>query len=105
MSDRTRRQQIEEMLAEDPDDPFLWYGLAMEQVNAGEHEAALKTFAELRRRQPDYVPAYLQAGQLLARLDREDEARETFRAGIAAARQKGDRHAADEMEGFLDSLG
>ena len=66
-------QQIEEMLQEDPGDPFLWYGLAMEQLAAGEHQTALGTFDELRRRCPDYVPAYVQAGQLLVRLDREEE--------------------------------
>jgi predicted Zn-dependent protease len=105
MSGKTRRQQLEEMLREDPGDPFLWYGLAMEQAGAGEHEAALRTFDELRRRDPDYVPAYLQAGQLLARLDREEEARAVFQIGIAVARKKGDLHAAGEMEGFLDGLG
>jgi predicted Zn-dependent protease len=105
MSSKTRRQQIEAMLREDPGDPFLWYGLAMEQLAAGEHESALGTFDELRRRDPDYVPAYVQAGQLLARLDREDEARAVYQVGIAVARKKGDLHAAGEMEGFLDGLG
>src|SRR4051794_34230556 len=105
MSSTTRRQQIEAMLQDDPNDSFLWYGLAMEQLSAGEHEAALGTFNELRRRSPDYVPAYVQAGQLLARLDREEEARAVYQIGIAAARRKGDQHAAGEMEGFLDALG
>jgi predicted Zn-dependent protease len=105
MAGKTRRQRIEDLLREDPNDSFLWYGLAMEQAGAGEHEAALWTLDELRRRDPDYVPAYLQAGQLLARLDREEEARAVFQIGIAVARRKGDLHAAGEMEGFLDGLG
>src|SRR5262249_54433763 len=36
MSDNSRRQQVEEMLAADPDDSFLRYALAMEQQSAGE---------------------------------------------------------------------
>ena len=67
----TRRERIEAMLRDDPSDPFLWYGLAMEQAGS-EPEAALKTFAELRARFPDYVPGYVQAGQLLAKQGRDD---------------------------------
>jgi predicted Zn-dependent protease len=102
---RSRREQIEEMLAGDPSDPFLWYGLAMEHHSGGNAEAALRAFDELRQRFPDYVAGYMQAGQLLAKLGRDDEARETWREGVAVARRVGDLHAAGEMEGFLTSLG
>jgi Tfp pilus assembly protein PilF len=105
MAGKSRKQQIEEMLAEDPNDPFLRYGLAMEYVSAGQDAEALRCFEELLRVAPDYVPAYMQAGRTLVRLNREDEARTIYRTGIATARQKGDRHAADEMEGFLQELG
>ena len=104
MAGKTRKQQIEAMLAEDPNDAFLWYGLAMESSGAGDNEGALKAFAELQTRFPGYVPGYLQAGQLLARLGRDDEARATFRAGIETAKRAGDLHAAGEMEGFLEGL-
>jgi Flp pilus assembly protein TadD len=104
MSQKTRRQQLEEMLAEFPDDSFLRYGLAMELAGAGDNEGALTRFHELMQKDPDYVPAYLQAGQLLARLGREAEARTVYRTGIAAARRKGDDHAAGEMEGLLNML-
>jgi predicted Zn-dependent protease len=105
MTGKSRRQQIEEMLAEDPHDPFLRYGLAMEHVGAGQDEEAVLCLQELLRRTPDYVPAYVQAGRALVRLKREEEARAVFRGGIAAARQKNDLHAAGEMEAFLEELG
>ncbi|HEY7157881.1 MAG TPA: hypothetical protein VH575_28240 [Gemmataceae bacterium] len=104
MSGKSRKQQIEEMLAEDPNDPFLRYGLAMEHVSAGQDEEAVRCFQELLRVAPEYVPAYMQAGRTLARLQRDEEARELFRTGIAMARQKGDLHAAEEMQGFLEGL-
>ena len=104
MTGKSRKQQIEEMLAEDPNDPFLRYGLAMEHVSAGEDEQAVRCFEELFQAAPDYVPGYMQAGRALERLDRLDEARAIFQAGIAAARQKGDMHAAEEMAGFLEGL-
>ncbi|MGH7170062.1 MAG: hypothetical protein ACRELF_05230 [Gemmataceae bacterium] len=104
MTGKSRKQQIEEMLAEEPNDPFLRYGLAMEYVSAGQDEEAVRCFEELLKTTPDYVPGYMQAGRTLARLDRVAEARAIFQAGIAAARQKGDLHAAEEMAGFLDGL-
>lgn len=104
MTGKSRKQQIEEMLAEDPHDPFLRYGLAMEHVSAGQDEEAVRCFEELFRTAPDYVPGYMQAGRALARLDRLEEARAVFQAGIAAARHKGDQHAAEEMAGFLEGL-
>lgn len=104
MTGKSRKQQIEEMLAEDPNDPFLRYGLAMEYVSAGQDEEAVRSFQELLQTAPDYVPGYMQAGRALARLDRVDEARAIFQAGIAAAQQKGDSHAAEEMTGFLEGL-
>jgi Tfp pilus assembly protein PilF len=104
MTDKTRKQQLEEMLAEDPKDPFLRYGLAMEYVSAGDPETAVRCFRELFAVAPAYVPAYLQAGQVLARLGRATEARDVLREGMAVAAREGDQHAHGEMEALFDSL-
>jgi Flp pilus assembly protein TadD len=104
MTGKTRKQQLEEMLVEDPNDPFLRYGLAMENVSAGDLEAAVRCFRDLFAVAPDYVPAYLQAGQTLTRLGRAAEARDVYRDGMAVAARQGDEHARGEMEGLLDSL-
>ena len=105
MTGKSRRQRLEEMLAEDPKDPFLRYGLAMDYASAGDDETAAKCFAELIQASPEYVPAYLQAGQVLSRLGRDDEARAVCRAGVAAAQKQGDGHAAGELQGLLDMMG
>jgi tetratricopeptide (TPR) repeat protein len=104
MTSKTRKQQIEEMLVDEPNDPFLRYGLAMELVSAGDLEGALQCFHDLFAVAPTFVPGYHQAGQLLNRLGRTDEARDVLRRGIVVAGQLGDTHAAGEMEGLLDSL-
>lgn len=101
---KSRRQQIEEMLADDPNDAFLRYGLAMEYVSAGDDEAAARCFQELVTAVPDYVAAYLQAGQVLVRLGRSGDARAIWGQGVAVARKAGDAHAADEMQGFMAGL-
>ena len=57
------------MLADAPTDPELLYFLAMEHQSLGEAPEALKCFQELMTLAPDYVPTYVQAGQLLNRLE------------------------------------
>ncbi len=100
----SRREKIEAMLADDPADVFLRYSLAMELDKEGDHTASLAKFAELARDEPPYVPAFFMAGQQLARLGRNDEARTILRNGIAAAHAISDAHAAREMSEFLTSL-
>jgi tetratricopeptide (TPR) repeat protein len=104
MTAKSRKQQLQEMLAEDPNDPFLRYGLAMEHASEGDDEQAVKCFRELFSVTPDYVPGYLQAGQALTRLDKRHEAQEMFRTGITVANKAGDAHAAGEMQGFFEGL-
>ena len=101
-----RMDQIEALLADDPDDAFLRYGLAMEHASTGDDETAARLLLELiERKQADpYVPAYLMAGQILQRLGRETEAVKVLRAGVATARAAGNLHAMGEMEGLLATL-
>jgi Tfp pilus assembly protein PilF len=104
VSSKSRKQQLEEMLADEPQDPFLLYGLAMEFVSEGDFETAVKHFRGLISADPTYVPAYLQQGQALQRLGRATDAVECYRRGIDVARARGDAHAAEEMSGFLANL-
>ena len=101
----SRREKIEAMLADDPQDTFLRYSLAMELDKEGAHDASLARFDELTRDAPPYVPAFFMAAQQLARLERTTEARTYLRHGIDAARDQGNAHAAGEMSEFLVSLG
>jgi predicted Zn-dependent protease len=101
----TRREKIEAMLVDDPQDNMLRYMLAMELDKAAEHDRSLELFAGLMAETPPHVPAFLMAGQQLTKLNRIDEARTTLREGIEAARTQGDSHAAGEMAEFLAQLG
>jgi predicted Zn-dependent protease len=100
----TRREKLQEMLTSSPDDPFLHYGLAMEHRGAGELAAALAELRKVLELDPHYVAAYFHHGQMLAEGGNVAAAREVLRSGIEVADRIGDRHAADEMRGLLDSL-
>jgi cytochrome c-type biogenesis protein CcmH/NrfG len=101
---KTRRQLLEEFVAQKPDDAFSRYGLAMECMNSGDPSAADVHFRALLERNADYIPSYLMYGQLLARESRNDEARQVLSNGMAAAAKKGDEHARSEMETLLGEL-
>jgi tetratricopeptide (TPR) repeat protein len=101
----SRRAKIEAMLADDPNDVFLRYSLALELEKEGDHAASLARLAELQTESPPYVPAFFMAAQQLVRLDRVDEARRVLRDGIEQARLQGNAHAAGEMAELLASLG
>jgi tetratricopeptide (TPR) repeat protein len=104
MAAKSRKQQIEEMLAAEPNDAELRYKLAMEHVSLGDDEGAVRTFYELFAVAPDYAPAYHQAGRALQRLNRIDEARGVLHKGIPLALRHNNQHAAAEMQDLLDSL-
>lgn len=100
----SRREQIEEMLKAQPDDSFLNYALAKEHAAEGNVDAALQQYSHVIDSFPNEVAAYFQKGQLLAEEDRPDEAREIVERGMQVARQVGDQHAFNEMQGFLELL-
>ncbi len=101
----TRRSKIEAMLAADPEDTFLLYSLAMEEIKAGESKEGISRLERLTHADPPYVPAFFMAAQTLAAQGAIDRAREFLRRGIEQARAQGDAHAAGEMAELLASLG
>ena len=96
---------LQEVLAQNPNDAFARYGLAIEYANKGETEAALSEFSRLLETNPDYTAGYQMAAQTLLRAGRSDEARVKLEAGIACATRTRNQHARAEMEGMLDELG
>jgi predicted Zn-dependent protease len=104
MAETERMRQIRALLEDDPHDPFLLYGLAMEHVSAGDDATAAEAFRELLIASPQYVPTYLMLAQTLVRLGREGEAKEVLRVGVGVAGHERDPHAQGELQAMLDSL-
>ena len=100
----SRREQLETMLIDSPDDTFLRYALAMELESEQEHEESLELHRGLMNDAPPYVPSFFMSGQQLAELDRTEEAIEILKQGIEQAEIQGNSHAASEMKAFLSSL-
>jgi len=96
-----RLEMLEKLLANGQADSFARYALAMEYRNEKRVEDALGAFQALRDSDPDYLPMYLMAGQLLIDEGRPAEAKPWLEAGIALARKKGDGKAEAELEAAL----
>ena len=99
-----RIESLNEILAQDPDNAFARYGLAMEYANSGQVERALDEFKKLLTANPDYAAGYFMAAQTLVKANRAEEAKTMLRDGIVAAQRKRDSHAQSEMQAMLDEL-
>ena len=99
-----RLAYLEKLTREGSKDPFHWYALANDYKGAERWDEALQTYTTLRTQHPDYVPAYLICGQMLAGQGRTDEARAWLEAGVQAATRKNDSHALGEIQSALASL-
>jgi len=95
---------LKQMLAQDPNNAFARYGLAMEYSNNGELELAVNEFKGLLAKDESYVAGYYHGGQALEKLSRLDEAREMYEKGIEASTRKGDLHTRSEIEAALNLL-
>jgi tetratricopeptide (TPR) repeat protein len=100
-----RVAMLAEILAQNPNDAFARYGLALEYSNTGDVDRALEEFSKLLAAHPDYTAGYFMAAQALARVQRVDEAKKMLGDGIASAKRTGNAHAQSEMEGMLSDLG
>jgi tetratricopeptide (TPR) repeat protein len=100
-----RLELLERLVASGQTDSFGRYALAMEYKKLGRSEEAVAVFTDLRDRDPDYLPTYQMAGQLLTELDRPEDARRWLEAGLALARRLGNDKTADELGQALEELG
>lgn len=106
MADRSeRRAKLEASLAEDPKDTFLRYGLAVQCLRDGDTAEGRDRLQSLIADHPDdQVAAHQMLGQSFAEAGEVAAARAILDRGITLANQRGDWHAAGEMEGLRGQL-
>ena len=99
-----RLEVIDKMIAAGSNDPFVYYGRAMELKSLGRLDDAMVALELVHARFPTYVPAWHQAGILAREQKQIDRARGFFEKGIAEAKASGNSHALGEMSAELDAL-
>jgi tetratricopeptide (TPR) repeat protein len=101
---KSRREVLEQFVADKPGDAFARYGLALECTKTGDDEAATGHFEKLLETNPAYVAGYFQFGQHLSRIGKTEQARKLLSEGILVAQSAGDMHARDEMQALLSLM-
>jgi predicted Zn-dependent protease len=102
--DTARLTQFRDLVALDPRDTVVRFGLGELYFQAREFAQAAEQFAEILRLDPRYSAAYRYLGQSHAALGRRQEAEATFQKGIAVAEARGDLQTAKEMRVFRRRL-
>ena len=102
--DAERVAQFQALIALEPEDTVLRFGLGELYVEAGDFARAAEQFAAIVRLDPQYSAAYRYLGQSYAALEQGAEARQIFERGIAVAEARGDLQTAKEMRVFLRRL-
>ena len=102
--DTERIEQFQALIALEPHDTVLRFGLGELYIEAGDFARAAEQFAEIVRLDPQYSAAYRYLGQAYAALDRPTEAEAVFQRGITVAEARGDLQTVKEMQVFLRRL-
>jgi tetratricopeptide (TPR) repeat protein len=101
---KSRREILEEFVAQDPSESFSRYALALELEKEKRVHEAVEHLREVISRDPGYTAAYQQLGRLLGRIGLLDDARDIYQRGIEAARASGDHRSISEMQDALEMI-
>ena len=99
-----RLSQLEELLREDPNDPFLKYGIALEYAKLGNLAEAILRIENLISEKPDYLGAYYQLGQYYEAVKNFDSAKKIYEKGILLAKEKKNMKTLNELREALQQL-
>ena len=99
----TRLEQLYAYLQDDPNDPFLYYAIAMEKLRADDPAGAREQFEVLVQRFPTYVGTYYHFGRLLQQQGEKERAIDLYREGIKHAEDARERNAVRELREALNS--
>src|SRR5205085_12484808 len=95
---------LKQMVDRNPSDSFSRYGLAMEYLNSGQLESAIREFRALLEHNPNYAAGYFHGGQTLEKLGQAEAAKALYRKGIEVTTASGDLHTRSELQAVPDML-
>ncbi|MDX1940216.1 MAG: tetratricopeptide repeat protein [Saprospiraceae bacterium] len=93
----TRLSQLQNLLAESPNDAFLLFAIAKEYEGMGEQEQALAHYLQLIEKDSTYVGTYYHLAKLYEKIEQPEKALETYSKGMDIARKADDQHALAEL--------
>lgn len=99
-----RIDQVREMLAEDPNDPFLLYALGLELVKKKNYQESMQAFQTVIKLDENYIAAYYQLALIFIEIDIVDVAKTYIKKGIDQAILRKDLKSKAELEELLEGI-
>jgi len=99
----SRVEVFEQILASDPSNAMVMFGLAKEYEKAGRHEDVVAMLVRYLAAHDDEGNAYGMLAQAHAKLGHRDEARRAYERGVEAARAHGHPSMAEDYRMTLET--
>ena len=96
-----RIEAFKSMVAAQPEQEMVWYGLANEYVKLERWEEAADALRQVVKLNADFTAAYQMLGTALMNQGRREEARRAWTDGVEVANRTGAWKARQHMEGLL----
>lgn len=100
----TRLEQLRKMVALQPDDAMLHYGIGLECVKLEQPDQAILAFERAIELDGKFSAAYYHKARTEIGAGRHDVARTTLTAGVEAAKAVDDSHLQEKMSELLKAL-
>ena len=99
-----RINKLKQYMEASPADSFLQHALALEYIKIGEDNDARKLFENILEQEPEYTGSYYHLAKLLERGGENELAVQWYEKGMSAAKEAGDQHAYNELQGAYEDL-
>lgn len=97
----SRISELEKLLEESPQDPFLLYALAREYEKAANTLQAILMYEHLVNQHPGYIATYYHYATLLYNAGNRTEGIKLLETGIKQGMEAREMHPVSEMKGLL----
>lgn len=97
----SRIKELEKILDDNPDDPFIIYALAREYEQSLATMQALLMYEHLVTDHPAYIATYYHYAKILYSAGNRNEGIRMLERGIKWGMKEKDMHAVSEMKGLL----
>ncbi len=99
-----RIDMLRQYLAEDPEDDFSEYAIALEFAGEGKNVEAIFHLENILKRNPEYLAAYFQCGKLYEAENDSEKARYCYDQGMTVAGKQGNTKTLNELRSASEMM-
>ena len=96
--------QIQKLLDQEPNDPFMLYAMATYHAQKDNHQEAVEFYERTIKADADYCYAYFHMARSLEALNRVEEAKIVLDHGLEAAQHTNDAKGISEIKSYRTML-